>query len=297
MRRFGNGFFILFLLFLAGFWLLRSGDVHAATEYAVRLCVFSLLPALFPFFILTDLLISLGFPAVIGRVLRRPMEQLYRIGGSGSSALVLGFLGGYPTGARTVASLYMSGELSRDEAERLPAFSNNGSPAFLIGFVGGEVFHDTGIGLCLWLIHVASALLTGLLFRGRGALRRRALPPQKQEPLPGLLLHAVSTALSSFLSVCSVVLLFSVLSFPLQGCGFLSCLLELTGGLSRLPASPLGFAAAGFFCGFGGLAVQLQSLAFLLPAGLSPRNLLLGKLCHGLLAGLLSLLITPLLFP
>ena len=294
MKRCGNILLSLFLLILAVFWILRSGDVHAATEAALRLCVCSLLPALFPFFVLTSFLISLGFPAALGRLLRRPMERLYHLGGSAASAPVLGLIGGYPTGARTVAELYTAGQLSKEEAERLLTFSNNGSPAFFVSFVGGEVFHDPRIGVCLWLIHVFSALLVGLLFCGKAPTKRRALPRQERESPAAAFVRAVESGLSAYLTVCSFVLLFSVLSFPLPP--LCLGLFELSRGIAALPATRLGFAAASFFCGFGGLAVQLQSLAFLLPAGLSCKGHFTGKLLQGLLAGLLSFFAAPLLF-
>ena len=286
----------LSLLGLAVFWIVRSSDIHAATEAALRLCVYSLLPALFPFFVLTSFLISLGFPAALGRLLRGPMERLFHLGGSGASALLLGFLGGYPTGARTVCELYTAGELSKEEAERALSFANNCSPAFFVSFVGSEVFHAPRLGLLLWLIHVLSALSVGLLFRGKAPARRCVLPRREAESLSAALIRAVASALSAYLTVCSFVLLFSVLSFPLAEHPLLLGFFELSRGVAALPTTRLGFALAGFFCGFGGLAVQLQSLAFILPAGLSPKKHLAGKLLQGLLAGLLSFFAAPLLF-
>ena len=286
----------LSLLGLAVFWIVRSSDVHAATEAALRLCACSLLPSLFPFFVLTSLLISLGFPAFLSRLLRRPMERLYRVSGSGSGAVLLGFLGGYPSGARTAAELYAAGELSKDEAERLLAFCSNASPAFFVSFVGNEVFHAPRLGVWLWLIHVFSALIVGLLFRGKAGAKRRVLPRRKEESLSVSLIRAVASGLSAYLTVCSFVLLFSVLSFPIAAHPLLLGFFELSGGIAALPPTRLGFAAAGFFCGFGGLAVLLQSLAFILPAGLSPKDHIAGKLLQGLLAGLLSFFAAPLLF-
>lgn len=296
MKRLGNTLLLLFLPALAVFWIVRSADVHAATEAALRLCVYTLLPALFPFFVLTSLLISLGFPELLSRLLTRPMARLFHLGGGGASALLLGFLGGYPAGARTVCELYTAGEVSRDEAERLLAFANNASPAFFVSFVGGEVFGDPRLGLWLWLIHVFSALAVGLLFRGKGPVRRCALPRREAASFSAALVPAVASALSAYLTVCSFVLLFSLVSFPLDGHPLLLGLFELSRGVAALPATRLGFALAGFFCGFGGLAVQLQTLAFILPAALSARKHIAGKLLQGILAGTLSFFAAPLLF-
>lgn len=93
------------------------------------------------------------------------MEPLFRVDGVGSSALLLGLVGGYPIGPRTTAELYRQGALRRDEAERLLTFSNNSNPVFLISVLGLGVFGSVRVGIWLWLIHLLSALLTGLCFR------------------------------------------------------------------------------------------------------------------------------------
>ena len=286
------------MLLLSAFAALLSAPAAAiaGAREGLDVCAGIIVPSLFPFFVLTSLLISLGFPSLLGRLLRAPMERLFRVSGSGASAVLLGFLGGYPTGARTVSELYAAGEIAKDEAERLLAFANNCSPAFFVSFVGSEVFHDPRLGVWLWLIHVFSALIVGLLFRGKAPAKRRVLPQRKDEDFSAALIRAVASGLSAYLTVCSFVLLFSVLSFPLAAHPRLLGFFELSRGVAALPPTRFGFALAAFFCGFGALAVQLQSLAFILPAGLSPKKHLAGKLLQGLLAGLLSFFAAPLLF-
>lgn len=299
MRTLSRAVPVAFALALAGLWLIRSGEVHTAADAALRLCVGSLLPTLFPFFVLTGFLISLGFPAALGRLLRRPMQAFFHVGGAGSGALVLGLLGGYPTGARAVAELYTAGELSKDEAERLLAFCCNCGPAFLISYVGGEILRDLRAGVWLWLLHVFSALAVGVLFRGKETAKRRVLP-RRRESLPAAFTAAVSGGFSAYLTVCSFVLLFSVAAFPLQYLpapwSQLRGLFELSGGVSFLTSDGRGFVLASLFAGFGGFAVHMQSLAFILGAGLSPRRYFAGKCVQALLAALLAAAVVPFLF-
>lgn len=58
--------------------------------------------------------------------------------------------------------------MTRGEAERLLAFCNNSNPVFLISVLGAGVFGSVRTGVWLWLIHILSALLTGLVFRRSG---------------------------------------------------------------------------------------------------------------------------------
>ncbi|WP_292919829.1 sporulation protein, partial [Oscillibacter sp. CAG:155] len=203
-------------------WFLAdAGQVRQDVSAALALCARSVIPALFPFLAVSTLLLRLGFGELAAPWLAGLMEPLFRVDGAGSSALLLGLVGGYPIGPRTTAELYRQGSLRKDEAERLLTFSNNSNPVFLISVLGIGVFGSVRVGIWLWLIHVLSALLTGLCFR-----RYRASSSAPQAPTRGSAFHAVSfsaalvesvrAACSGILSVCAFVLFFYVLARPLS---------------------------------------------------------------------------------
>ena len=100
-------------------FLAEAGFVRAAAAEALSLCAGSVIPALFPFLVVSSLLLSLGLGELLSPMLAGLMEPLFRVDGVGSSALLLGLVGGYPIGAKTAADLYRGGRLSRPEAERL----------------------------------------------------------------------------------------------------------------------------------------------------------------------------------
>ena len=140
--------------------LLRQAETAAqAVRDGVQLCLTSVIPALFPFFAVSSLLVALGAASAAGRALARPFRQLFRCGGAGCAALLLGLVGGYPVGARTAAELVRRGELSPAEGARLLTFCNNAGPAFAIGVAGVSVFGSARTGVWLYLLHCAAALL------------------------------------------------------------------------------------------------------------------------------------------
>ena len=162
---------ILACLCLGGLlvWFLAdAGAVRDSVAEALALCARSVVPSLFPFLVASSALLALGFGELAAPWLAGLMEPLFRVPGAGSAALVLGLVGGYPIGAKTAADLYRENLVSREEAERLLAFCNNSNPVFLISVLGVGVFGSVRAGVWLWLIHVLSALLTGLVFRGSG---------------------------------------------------------------------------------------------------------------------------------
>ena len=271
MRLRWRGLACLCLCGVLVWFLADAGDVRADTKDALVLCARSVIPSLFPFLVISSLLLSLGFGQLTAPWLAGLMEPL---------------VGGYPIGAGTAADLYRESLVSREEAERLLAFCNNSNPVFLISVLGAGVFGSVRTGVWLWLIHVLSALLTGLVFRGSGkaAVRRpvaRPAPFQAVRFVPALV-GAVRSALSGMLSVCAFVVFFYVLARPLAALGgrpgpVLVGAVELFSLTPLLTADRFGLVLAAGAAGWGGLSVLCQTLAVLEGSGLRLRNCLLGK--------------------
>jgi len=296
-------------------------EVSAAVKEGLELCYNVIIPSLFPFFILTALVISLGLAGWLGRLLEPLMRPLFHVSGSCAAALALGFVGGYPVGARTALSLYESGQCTKTECERLLSFCNNSGPAFILGVVGAGVFASSRVGVLLCLIHAAASLCVGLLFRfyrwgDKERRSERPAPPIAAEHFSAAFTGAVSSALTSTLSICAFVVCFTVLirlcflsgALPalaallgqlLAPLGFtqvwaqrlLTGALELSSGVATLTGSGSlegKVSMAAFLLGWAGVSVHCQVLSFLGRSGLNVRTYLAGKLLHGLLSAALT---------
>ena len=307
--------------------ILWPKEAMAAMKDGLRLCGNVIIPSLFPFFVLSSLVVELGLSRYLGKLFQPVMAPLFRVNGACASAVALGFVGGYPVGARTAIALYQSGQCSKTEAERLLAFCNNAGPAFILGVVGAGVFGSGTVGLLLYLAHIAASLCVGLLFRfyrpHEGPRRGSLTAPQFQAVrFPAAFTRSVTGALSSSLNICAFVLLFCVvirmlslagvlealaelLSFFLGPLGFsqswakrlLTGVLEISSGVSSLTdgSLPGRLSMAAFMLGWAGLSVHCQVLAFLGDSGLSMGTYLSGKLLHGILSAALLRLLVPLL--
>ena len=87
-------------------WFLAdAGAVRDSVAEALALCARSVVPSLFPFLVASSALLALGFGELAAPWLAGLMEPLFRVDGVGSSALLLGLVGGYPIGPRTTAEL------------------------------------------------------------------------------------------------------------------------------------------------------------------------------------------------
>ena len=281
-----------------------GGAAIEAARAALRVCAATILPSLFPFFVLSILLSRLGVPQRLGRRLAPLAGRLFGVSGAGLTALPVGLLGGYPMGAACVAELLAQREIDRDEAERLLLFANNSGPAFLIGAVGNGVFGSAKAGFLLYGAHAAAAILSGLLFSHPREVVV-PVPPRPGEPFAAAFPAAVRQAVGAVLTVCGFAVCFSVLLGLLESWGLFSLLGISTperrtlvsglfeigsavGAMRGLTPSPAHLALAAGVLGWGGLSVHCQTAALFADREISLRRHTLGRLCSALFSALIA---------
>ncbi len=308
----------------AGLLFFPAESVEAAKR-GLRMCAELIVPSLFPFFVLSSFMIELGLAEALGGLARPVMRGVFGLGGSCSLPFLLGFVGGYPVGARAAIDLYERGEISRGEALRLLSFCNNSGPAFILGVIGAGVFCDSRAGLLLYLVHFVSSVAVGVIFRGyrvgKETKPEKELPKQKvAKSVAACFTSSVGGAFSSVLGICGFVVFFSVairllilsglIPAAAKGAAFLlrplgvtaasaeeliSGMIEMTSGVSALRGAAGSLernaVMAAFMLGWAGLSVHFQVLAFLTKSGLSSKTYILGKLLHAVISALLAALV------
>ncbi len=288
--------------------VLFSDRAAEGARHGLSVCAATLIPSLFPFFVLSNLLSALGLADLLSGRLGNAAGRLFRVSGCGAQAFFIGITGGYPVGAAAVSDLRRQGLVSREEAERLLPLCNNSGPAFILGAAGG-VFRSPRAGMLLYVTHILAALCTGLILRGGGGAGPAGQAIRGNTPSFGKALPAAVTgAVRSVLNVCAYVVLFSSLLALLTPLAELSQpwralaagLAELGSGISAmagLPAAPHNLAAAAFLLGWGGLSVHCQTLGIAAEADIKCARHLAGRALCGVIAALLTFSSALLLFP
>ena len=285
---------VLAVLAIGVLLLYRPDSASNAVQNGLQLCFCTVIPSLFPFFVVVSLLLQLGLADYLQGICAPVMRPLFRMRGICVLPLLAGLLGGYPSGAKTAAELYHQGQISRQEAEMLLGFCDNCGPAFILGYVGAGVLRNQRAGVWLFGIHILSALLTGAVLcrvqkdRGPGMLRNNL--PVKPVTFPQALTGSVSGALTSTLNICAFVVLFRVLAalLPAQIPGAALGGLEMVTGIAALEPGQAGFIAAAAIVGWGGVSVHCQAMSVTAPEGLSFRWHWAGKAMQAGFSALLA---------
>ncbi len=243
--------------------ILDTKTALAASAQGIQLCLQTLIPSLFPFFLFSNLLTA----ALSGHRFR-PVERLLGMPQGSGGLFLIGLLGGYPVGAQSIAQAHATGSLGERDARRLLAFCSNAGPAFLFG-VGARVFRDARLCWLIWGIHIFSSVITALLTPGGSED-----PVSIRASSPSSFPQALKKSVETMGLVCGWVLIFRVMLgflerwvlwlFPPGIAIILSGILELSNGCCRLPnITGIGLKLTLFsvFLGFGGLCVAMQTMS------------------------------------
>ncbi len=188
-------------------------------------------PSLFPFFVISELLIGFGVVRFLGVLLEPLMRPLFRVPGVGGFTWAMGLASGNPAGAKLTARLRQEKQISQIEAERLVAFTNSSSPLFLFGAVAVGFFHNPTLGFIFALSHYAGNIVVGLLMRFHGSSAEKKIAKsnkqfilkealkalhatriQNNKPIGKLLGDAVISSIQTLLMIGGFIILFSVMN-------------------------------------------------------------------------------------
>lgn len=294
---------ILLLLLPAVLIIYAPQAVHGASVGLV-LWFNQVLPVLFPFALLLQLILSANALSGISRLTAPFMQKCLHLSPSCSFCLLAGFLCGFPMGTAVSVQALEGGLITRREAQLLSGVCNHASPMFFGGYILGQILPNHPLHSYLILIFYISPVLWFLLrcfflhLLPVSASNRTAAKPSRPFvtlPFRTLLLNASELMLK--IGVCMMI--FSILQeiigslpfIPASLSAVLALFLEITSGSAAvrlLPLQPcpkttliMGSTA------FGGLCIAFQSFVLLRTQKLSFVQYLADKSAVGMITAAL----------
>lgn len=274
-----------------------------AKEYAfLGLSVWfeQMIPSLLPFMIISSMLIQLGLDEILIKPIAGILKLIYRISDAGIYVLVMGFLCGFPMGAKAASMEYEAGKITKEEAEFLLTFTNNIGPVYFLSFVYGNIYENIPVWKGLFFLYVIP-LIYGFILR---------FTLYKHLPVKKTVSHKMSQAknigqkksfltvmdtsvnnglsqiamLGGYMIICNLLVMIPKILFASNDpvSALFHNLLEISGGLlsiRSLKLSPdMAFACAHASLAFTGISCHLQTFHILGHSGLSRQKYMLHKL-------------------
>lgn len=286
-------------------FLIRSDTAIDYMKKGLKLCSATVIPSLFPFMVISELIVSSDVGRLLGKLFSKPAELLFGVSENCACALALGTVCGFPIGAKTLCLMYDRGEISKKELERAMTFCNNPGSAFVISAVGISLFEDRRVGMILYLSVIASSVIIGIFARiifGKITPSSRASTKFENgsDDSIRIFVNAIKSSAFAMLTVCALVTFFSsfvgCLGSILSGIGnsaiaVIFSFFELSSGvgmsaeLENINQAIITCAAA---LGWSGLSVHLQIASICAGRDISLKPYLVAKLFQSVLCAILT---------
>ncbi len=304
--------FLLLVIFTISF---KPTNFIKSSYQGLKIWANIVLPSLFVFFFLTNLLVQLKSSRKLLNVLDKPFNKIYKTNSNSGYIFLMSIISGYPIGAKLIEEFYNNGLMSFSDAKKTISFCSTSGPMFILGSVALQMFGNYKLGLIVLLSHIVATLLNGLLYKSIGTKNeqkksyKQNLNPEKS--LNEIMYDSIISILmiGGYITICFTLLEFVISSqifkylsnvFDLKLFETITKgVIELTNGCVSLSNSNCDIKTTcvvlSSLISFGGLSIHLQSQIFLKKIGITYRFFLLTKTTQTVITILISILFSVIL--
>ena len=292
------------LFFLVNLIIYRN-LVFDTVGFSLNIWITSLLPALFPFFIVSDILINYDVIKYFPKVIRNSIKYLFNVSDNGLVIILLSMLSGFPSNARNIKNMYLDKKITKEEGEHLLYFTHFSNPMFILGTIP-LILNSNKISKYILISHYLANIILGICLRKYNRVNDSNTSNYKEDKHNfGLVLTtSIRKSLDSVLSILGTLTIFLIIStllinfFNLDNTSSLliKSILELTSGLKELGSYNLLdkylLIISSCILSFGGLSVHMQVINELVDTDISYKNYFIGRILQVVLSLGISYLIS-----
>ena len=290
--------------------LMNKMLVFDTVAYSLNIWVSSILPSLFPFFVISDILISYHITNYIPKFIKKTFRTLFQVSDSVLTIFFLSCLSGFPSNARNTRVLYDKGLISKEEATHALVFTHFSNPLFILSTVAVFFLKQEQYGFCILVSHYLGNIILGILTRNSCSFSCKddKTSLEQQQNFSSTLIQAIRSSIDTVLLILGTLTCFLVLSsliihrltLPSYPSVILKGVLEITMGLKSLSMLAIGdgykVVLSTMFISFGGLSVHLQVLSQLVDTDIEYHPFFVARIYHAIISGGICFLLFTLFF-
>ncbi|HHW69065.1 MAG TPA: hypothetical protein GX747_01835 [Tenericutes bacterium] len=316
MKKITASVLIMFLLLFFAFEILtESKSILESVTYSFNIWKDNIFPSLFPFFVLSEILINYGFVEFIGELLKPFMQKVFKIDGNSAFIFVMSIISGFPSNSKYTKELYKNNIINLKTANKILMFSHFSNPLFILGTVSVLFLNNKEAGLLILICHYLGNFIIGLLFRNYNrfdsdnnsiSLKKAIIKMHNKRinnnlRLGQIITNSILNSINTLLMILGVVTMFLVITTVINNnvnldeyyISILNGSIEMTQGLKYVSIAniPLKIKCiiSVAILSFGGFSVHMQIINILSDTDIKYLPFLTARLIHSLISSLLTL--------
>lgn len=284
--------------------------VFETISYSLEIWVTSLIPSMFPFFILSDILINFNITNYIPKRIKTIFTKLFHVNEAIVTIFFLSCLSGFPSNARNTRTLYDKKRITKEEASHALIFTHFSNPLFILSTVAIFFLHKEQYGYIILISHYLGNIILGISTRfSRTIQHTNYTPPSdKSQNFSTTLINAIRRSIDTLLLILGTLTCFLIISSIFihhltisdYNSSLIKGILEITMGLKSLSLLPINdcykVVISTIFISFGGLSVHLQVLSQLVDTDISYFPFFIARIFHAIISGIIAFILFQFFF-
>ncbi len=323
MRKILYSVLIMICLFICGYEILsESKSIMEAVSFSFNIWINNVFPSLFPFFVLSEILINYGLIELIGELFKPLFEKLFKINGNAAFVFIMSLISGFPSNAKYTKELYLQNKLTSQEATKILMFSHFSNPLFILGTISLTFLNDKKLGLTVLISHYLSNIFIGLIFRNYNTSKitndkfsfKKAIMQMHYKRINNnkrfgaIITNSLFNSINTLLLILGVITTFLIITTIIDNNFHLSLLnkalisgfLEMTQGLKHISLlntnNIFKTILITAIISFGGLSVHTQILSIISDTDIKYKPFLLARFLHVIISIIICFFILSMKF-
>ena len=289
-------------LIILYFIILKKDIIYNSIFYGINIWLKYLLPSLFPFFIISDILINYNINYYIPKKIKNIFKKTFNITDNMFTIVTLSLLGGFPSCARNINTMYKEKSITKEEANHLLLFSHFSNPVFILITI--PLILNINNSYIILISHYISSLIIAFLIKKKFHHKESILINNTNKLNFGkILIDSINKSVDSLLTICGITVVFylvstiivDILKIDSYSTILIKGLFEITSGIEALKISNISqlykTIIATCFLSFGGFGVHLQTKSYLIETDADYKYFLIGRIYQTIISGIICFIL------
>ena len=247
-----------------------------------------LFPSIFPFFLISNLLISYNFQNTLHKIFGKLNNYLFHTSNSSNFVILMSMISGFPSGSKYIKQLLDKNLLDINKANYLITFTHFANPLFVLNL--SRRYFNTNISYLILFSHIISNIIIGIIIRPKEKEVEKPILNSNIPSFSEALSYSIKSSFDLILIILGNTCLFFYISalieyyLKLKGLDLvlINGFLDITKGINSINTLNTNILIKCFlllnFLSFGGINIHMQVLNIIKESKIKYKNFLYGRI-------------------
>lgn len=279
--------------------------------YSLNIWITSIIPSLFPIFIISELLINYNIINYIPNIIKNIFKYLFNINDNELTIFLISLISGFPSSSVNTKIMYDKKLLNIDECNHILMFTHFGNPIFILTTIGLIFFNNELLGKIIFISHYLSNFILGILLRNFND-NKKEININKNNNITNnfgiIFINSIKHTIDTLLTILGTLTCFLIISNIIinrlnlnsYNSIIIKSLLEITMGIKELSILNIKdiykVVLTTIFLSFGGLSIHMQVISQICYTKIKYKYFLTGRIFQSIISGIISFIIYNIIF-